>query len=113
PSLHSRAARRATSPSINTDKSLKDVQPPSESLNQRPSVLGLYQNAGVNKKAKRGRKAVLSSRARRRHERGLERAEEILDRTAVKVSRSKDSARNIDGRKKTWDEINASAKEKE
>lgn len=108
PSLHSRAARRATSPSINTDKSLKDVQPPPESLNQRPSVLGLHQNAGVTKKSKRGRKAVLSTRARKRHERGLERAEEIVDRTAVKVQKSKRSASNIAERKKAWDDVNGS-----
>ncbi|PSS00744.1 Alb1-domain-containing protein [Coniella lustricola] len=109
PSIHSRAARRATSPSINTDKSLKAVQAPEESLNQRPSVLGIHQNAGVSKRIKRSRKSVLSSRARKRHERGLERAEEIVDRTANKVAKSKESARNIDSRRKAWDEINASA----
>ncbi|KAJ4414831.1 hypothetical protein N0V82_007678 [Gnomoniopsis sp. IMI 355080] len=109
PSLHSRAARRATSPSINTDKSLKDVQPPSESLNQRPAVLGLHQNAGVTKKSKRGRKAVMSTRARARHERGLERAEAIVDRTATKVQKSKYSASRVETRKKAWDEINAAA----
>lgn len=108
PSLHSRAARRATSPSINTDKSLKTVQPPSESLNQRPAILGLYQNAGVTKRNKHGRKAVMSSRARRRHEKGLMRAEGVVDRTAVKVAKSKKAESNIAGRKKTWDEINAS-----
>lgn len=109
PSVHSRAARRATSPSINTDKSLKAVRAPPESLNQRPAVLGLYQNAGVSKKSKRGRKAVMSTRARTRHERALERAEEIGDRTALKVAKSKVSAARIDTRRKTWDEINASA----
>ncbi|KAJ4388823.1 hypothetical protein N0V93_006284 [Gnomoniopsis smithogilvyi] len=109
PSLHSRAARRATSPSINTDKSLKEVQPPSESLNQRPAVLGLHQNAGVTKKSKRGRKAVLSTRARARHERGLEKAEAIVDRTATKVQKSKYSASRVETRKKAWDEINAAA----
>lgn len=51
----------------------------------------------------------MSSRARRRHERGLERAEEIVDRTAVKVAKSKKSASNISVRKKNWDEINSSA----
>lgn len=109
PSLHSRAARRATSPSINTDKSLKDVQLPSESLNQRPAVLGLHQNAGVTKKSKRGRKSVLSTRARARHERGLEKAEAIVDRTATKVQKSKYSASKVETRKKTWDEINSAA----
>ncbi|POS80009.1 hypothetical protein DHEL01_v201582 [Diaporthe helianthi] len=107
PSIHSRAARRATSPSINTDKSLKDARPPPESADARPSVLGLHQGAGVTKKTKRGRKAVLSTRARRRHERGLERAEEIVDRTSNKVLRSKKAAANLAGRKKGWDDVNA------
>ncbi|KAG6356619.1 hypothetical protein INS49_014493 [Diaporthe citri] len=111
PSIHSRAARRATSPSINTDKSLKDARPPPESVDARPSVLGLHQNAGVTKKSKRGRKAVLSTRARKRHERGLERAEEIVDRTSNKVLKSKKAAANIAGRKKGWDDINAQAGE--
>ncbi|KAK7708649.1 hypothetical protein SLS64_006752 [Diaporthe eres] len=111
PSIHSRAARRATSPSINTDKSLKDARPPPESVDARPSVLGLHQNAGVTKKSKRGRKAVMSTRARKRHERGLERASEIVDRTSNKVLKSKKAAANIAGRKKGWDDINAQAGE--
>lgn len=109
PSIHSRAARRATSPSINTDKSLKDVKPPSESVNNRPSVLGIHQSAGVSKKVKRGRKSVLSTKARKRHTRGLERAEEIVDRTALKVQKSKLSAVGIEARKKGWDDVNGSA----
>lgn len=108
PSVHSRAARRATSPSINTDKSLKEVQPPSD-VNNRPSVLGIHQSAGVSKKAKRGRKSVLSTKARRRHERGLERAEEIVDRTALKIQKSKRSAAEIASRKKAWDAVNGDA----
>lgn len=63
----------------------------------------------MTKKTKRGRKAVLSTRARKRHERGLERAEEIVDRTSNKVLKSKKSAANIAGRRRGWDEINAQA----
>lgn len=48
----------------------------------------------------------MSTRARKRHERGLERAEEIVDRTAVKVAKSKKAAANISVRKKGWDDIN-------
>lgn len=72
-------------------------------------MLGIHNSAGVTKKSKRGRKAVLSTRARKRHERGLERAEEIVDRTSNKVLKSKKAASNIAGRKKGWDEINAQA----
>lgn len=71
-------------------------------------MLGLHQNAGVTKKSRRGRKAVLSTRARKRHEKGLERAEEIVDRTANKVAKSKRAASNIADRKKAWDDVNGS-----
>jgi len=105
-SIHSRAARRATSPSIDTDKSLKQARAPQESVDRRPAVLAAHHASGVSKKAKSGRKAVLSSRARRRQEKSMDRAEAIMDRTAVKVQRSKGHARVIHSRKKTWDEVN-------
>ncbi|KLU92739.1 hypothetical protein MAPG_11641 [Magnaporthiopsis poae ATCC 64411] len=108
PSKHSRAARRATSPSIDTDKSLKNVKPPAESINLRPAVLAAQHGAGVGKmkKARSGRKAVLSSRARRRHEKGMDRAEAIMDRTLSKIEKSKGQARTIQGRRKAWEDIN-------
>lgn len=104
PSAHSRAARRATSPSIDTDKSLKNAQPPPESLNIRPAVLAAHHGGGVTKKTKR--KSQLSHKARLRQERNLERAEAVAERTALKVQRSKGQARVIQARKKTWDELN-------
>lgn len=51
----------------------------------------------------------MSTRARKRHERGLERAEEIVDRTSTKVLKSKRAASNVATRKKGWDDINAQA----
>jgi len=48
----------------------------------------------------------MSTRARKRHERGLERAEEIVDRTSNKVLKSKKAAANVASRKKGWDDIN-------
>ncbi|KAL7625638.1 hypothetical protein AAE478_004858 [Parahypoxylon ruwenzoriense] len=104
PSIHSRAARRATSPSINTDKSLKNVQPPAESVDHRPSVLSIHHGAGVLKKAKKGRNA--SYRARKRHEKGQDRAAAITERTEQKIAKSKGQARTIQSRRKAWDEIN-------
>ncbi|KAL2151972.1 hypothetical protein VTH82DRAFT_5156 [Thermothelomyces myriococcoides] len=109
PSIHSRAARRATSPSIDTDKSLKNVRPPEESIDRRPAVLAARHGGGAIKKAKSGRKAVLSSKARRRREQSMSRAEVIMDRTAVKIQKSKGHAKAIHARKKTWDEINKEA----
>ncbi|KAI0840296.1 Alb1-domain-containing protein [Hypoxylon sp. FL0890] len=104
PSIHSRAARRATSPSIDTDKSLKNVQPPAESVDYRPSVLAIHQGAGVAKKTKKSRN--MSSKARRRHEKGQDRAAAIMERTEKKIAKSKGQARMIQTRRKTWDEVN-------
>lgn len=101
--------RRAESPSINTDKSLKQVRLPQESADHRPAVLAAHHTGGVTKKSKSGRKAVLSTRARRRQEKSMDRAEAIMDRTAVKVQRSKGSLKVIQSRKKTWDEVNRDA----
>ncbi|KAI1102396.1 Alb1-domain-containing protein [Jackrogersella minutella] len=104
PSVHSRAARRATSPSINTDKSLKNVQPPAESIDHRPSILSIHQGAGVSKKTSKGRN--LSFKARRRQEKEQDRAAAILERTEKKIAKSKGQARLIQTRSKTWDEVN-------
>jgi hypothetical protein len=105
PSLHSRAARRATSPGIDTDKSLKKLKPPTESIDSRPSVLA-HHGGGIKKKAKHGRKAVLSTKARRRRDKAMDMAEAVLDRTATKIERSKGQSKVIKSRKQTWDDIN-------
>jgi hypothetical protein len=104
--VHSRAAKRASSPSIDTDKSLKNVQPPTELKSHRPSVLAVHQSAGVTKKSKNGRKSVLSAKAKRRQERGMDRAEAVMDRTETKVQKSKVRARSVQERAKAWDELN-------
>ncbi|KAI0810483.1 Alb1-domain-containing protein [Xylaria sp. FL0064] len=104
PSLHSRAARRATSPGIDTDKSLKDVQPPPESVDHRPSILAIHHGAGVSKKQKNGR--AMSSKARKRHEKAQDRAAAIMERTEKKVTLSKNQSKAIQGRRKLWEEIN-------
>ncbi|KAI1310030.1 Alb1-domain-containing protein [Xylaria venustula] len=104
PSIHSRAARRATSPGIDTDKSLKDVKPPPESVDNRPSVLAIHNGAGVSKKQKKGR--AMSSKARKRHEKAQDRAATIMERTEKKVALSKSQSRAIQARSKMWEEIN-------
>ncbi|KAH6892986.1 Alb1-domain-containing protein [Thelonectria olida] len=109
PSIHSRAARRATSPSIDTDKSLKDIKPPSRISAARPSVLAVHQSAGVQKKAKRGRKSQMSAKARRRHEKGLEMAEAVIERTSLKVEKSLGRERVVKERSKTWEDVNKKA----
>ncbi|KAI1823160.1 Alb1-domain-containing protein [Xylaria intraflava] len=104
PSIHSRAARRATSPSIDTDKSLKNVQAPPESVNNRPSILAIHHGAGVSKKQKSGR--ALSSKARKRQEKAQDRAVAILERTEKKLGRSKDQSKTIQRRSRVWEDIN-------
>lgn len=104
PSLHSRAARRATSPGIDTDKSLKNVQPPPESVDHRPSILAIHSGAGVAKKQKKNR--AMSSRARKRYEKAQDRAAAVMERTEKKVALSKDQSKAIQHRRKVWDEIN-------
>jgi hypothetical protein len=79
---------------------------PEESVNYRPAVLAAHHGSGVMKKTKRGRKSAMSSKARKRYEKGQDRAEAIMDRTQRKVEKSKDQARNIIVRSKGWEEIN-------
>ncbi|TVY47849.1 hypothetical protein LOCC1_G002947 [Lachnellula occidentalis] len=105
-SIHSRAAKRASSPGIDLDKSLKDLKPPEDAKTSRPSVLAVHQGAGVSKKSKNGRKSVPSSKARKRQEKGLDRAEAFMDKKELKVEKSKDSARTLQERSKAWEELN-------
>ncbi|RAL64804.1 hypothetical protein DID88_001401 [Monilinia fructigena] len=91
-SVRSRAAKRASSPSIDTDKSLKNIKAPVETK-------------------KSGRKAQLSSKAKRRQEKGMDRAEAIMDRTSTKIEKSKYRGRNVQERAKNWEALNKKAQE--
>lgn len=108
-SKHSRAARRETAVDIDTDKSLKDVKPPTESVDYRPAVLQAHHGAGVSKKKKAGRKAVLSATARKRQERAADMAEAVMERTEIKRAKSKGKSRVIQERSKGWEEVNKNA----
>ncbi|OAQ65360.1 ribosome biogenesis protein Alb1 [Pochonia chlamydosporia 170] len=111
PSKHSRAARRATSPSIDTDKSLKDIPLPKRNSEStfRPSVLAVHRSAGVSKKSKPVRKSRMTSKMRRRHEKGLEMAEAITERTGLKIEKSIGRAKNVQRRSRNWEDINKDA----
>ncbi|KAK4229816.1 Alb1-domain-containing protein [Podospora fimiseda] len=108
PSRHSRAARRDMPVDIDTDKSLKEARAPQDSVDNRPAVLAAFRNGGVTKK-KSGRKSVLSTKARQRQEKNMDRAEAIRERTQTKVAKSKASAKVIAHRRKPWEEINGDA----
>jgi hypothetical protein len=71
-------------------------------------VLAIHHGAGVTKKTKRGRKAVPSSKAKRRQEKAADKAEAILGRTGRKVERSMSQLKQIRKRRKPWDEVNKS-----
>lgn len=105
PSKHSRAARRDVAIDINTDKSLKEARAPLQSVDRRPAVLAAHHTGGITKK-KTGRKSVPSSKARKRQERSMDKAEAIIERTHTKVQKSKASAKVIDVRRKPWEQIN-------
>jgi len=63
----------------------------------------------VTKKSKHGRKSVLSAKAKRRVEKGLDRAEAVMDKTETKIEISKNRARNVQERSKAWEELNRRA----
>ncbi|KAH8177383.1 alb1 domain-containing protein [Sarocladium implicatum] len=111
-SKHSRAARRATSLDIDTDKSLKEVVPP-KATKHRPSILAAHQSAGVTKKQKPSRRNNMTAKARKRHERGLEMAEAVIERTSKKKQKSFARSRNIQERAKAWEDINKDAVDEE
>lgn len=77
-----------------------------ESSNHRPSVLAIHQGAGVTKKSKNGRKSVLSAKAKRRMEKGMDMAEAVMDRKEKTIEKSRARARNTQDRAKAWDEQN-------
>ncbi|TGO54122.1 hypothetical protein BCON_0112g00170 [Botryotinia convoluta] len=106
-SVRSRAAKRASSPSIDTDKSLKNVKAPAETV-YNPQILSPHQGAGVSKK-KSGRQ--LSSKAKKRQNKGMDRAEAVMDRTSTKIEKSKYRGRNVQERAKTWEALNKKAQE--
>lgn len=93
----SRAARRAASPSVDLDKSLKALKAPTDASDHasKSSILGASP-AGINKKKNQKR----MTRAQRvRQEKGMERAEanmDILDtkrvKSLIKEKRTKDRA---------------------
>jgi hypothetical protein len=60
----------------------------------------------VTKKSKNGRKSVLSSKAKRRQERGMDRAEAVMDKKEKKVEKSRGRARTVQERSRAWDELN-------
>ncbi|EAL91255.1 hypothetical protein KXW98_002620 [Aspergillus fumigatus] len=102
-SIHSRAARRAASPSLDVDKSLTSLPRAENTVIQRESVLSERANAGVSKKSK----ARAKTRAQRlRQQKGIERAEMVYSRLEKKVAKSVSRAKIVKARRSDWESLN-------
>jgi hypothetical protein len=104
-SPRSRAAKRAASPSIDTDKSLKDID-----RTDIGPVLHSRHNAGVVKKKK---SKPLKRGQRARMEKGLSRAEAVMDQMEKKVEGSQARSKRRRDRRALWEEVNDDAKEEQ
>lgn len=104
--VHSRAARRAVSPSIDLDKSIttapRAASPESKPKLPTPNVLAA-KSAGITKKTK---SKPLKRQQRLRQQKGIERAEDVLDKMELKVQKSVGRERKVKERRKGWEEVN-------
>ncbi|KAI5301404.1 hypothetical protein KEM56_001754 [Ascosphaera pollenicola] len=97
----SRAARRAAEQALlEADKSLESVP----RLEDKPAVLNVHKNAGVFKKNKEKK---LTRAQRRRQQKGIARAAEIIDRTEAKTQKSLARESTIQQRRADWEQVNA------
>ncbi|KIW21567.1 hypothetical protein PV08_02147 [Exophiala spinifera] len=99
----SRASKRATSPSIDVDKSLIEAPRASGST----PLLAPRPNSGVTKAKKKQK--PLTKGQRRRQEKGLARAEVVQDQLSKKVDDAGSRLKKRRDRKKLWDDVNSSA----
>ncbi|KAF2873848.1 Alb1-domain-containing protein, partial [Massariosphaeria phaeospora] len=111
--VHSRAARRAASPSIDIDKSLKSKAPDSTSparaaAKPKPHVLAA-KSAGITKKSK---SKPLKRQQRVRQLRAIDKAADTMDKMELKVQRSTGKDKKVRERKKGWEEVNGGKRKK-
>lgn len=106
PSIHSRAARRATSPSLqgNVSQSLKDIQPPSRTKSTTHIFSGSRDGGIRKKKSKQLKRGQLE-----RHRKGIERADIVKGQLDVKLVKSLGRLKTIKERRKEWGQVNAEA----
>ncbi|OJD27776.1 hypothetical protein ACJ73_00824 [Blastomyces percursus] len=103
-SIRSRAVKRAVSP---TDGSLLKSLPRAEPIPiVKPHVLSAQHNAGITKKSK---SKQLTRAQRKRQEKGMERAEFVMDKTEKKIAKSVGKERIVKERRATWEEMNRKA----
>lgn len=96
-SRHSRAARRDVSPSVDVDKSLRSAPRAESTVIQRESVLSERANSGVTKKQPKAK--ALSKAQRQRQQKGMEKAEMVVDQLEKKVDRSLTRGKSVKARR--------------
>ncbi|KAL5343223.1 Alb1-domain-containing protein [Aspergillus crustosus] len=106
-SKHSRAARRAASPSLDLDKSLTSLPRAEKTELHRESILTDRANAGVSKKQAKPR--AKSRAQKQRQQKGADRAEAILDQLENKVAKSFTRAKTVKYRAGDWSDLNEKA----
>ncbi|KOS39456.1 hypothetical protein ACN38_g9693 [Penicillium nordicum] len=103
-SQRSRAARRAASPSLDLDKSVTSLPRAESPTTIRPSVLADRATSGIQKKQKKNDKV---SRAQRlRQQKGMDRAEAVVDQLEIKKAKSLARGRTVNSRRADWEDTN-------
>jgi len=93
---NSRAARRAASPSLDVDKSLTTLPRAESPTTQRHSILSDRRNSGIQKKQKQKK---LTRAQRLRQQKGMDRAEVVLDRLEIKKAKSASRQKTVKERR--------------
>ncbi|KAI9883493.1 MAG: TRAPP subunit trs31 [Watsoniomyces obsoletus] len=106
-SRRTRSARRAASPDLTLKRSWKAVNPPGEDIEHRTGIPipAKHYGAGITKKTKK--RGPLSSKKRRRQERGVGRGEMALDKLELKIAKSMGKSKVIKGRRINWEDLNS------
>lgn len=93
---NTRAARRATSPSLDVDRSLTNLPRAESPTVQRHSILADRATSGVQKRQKQKK---MSRAQRLRQQKGMERAEAVFEKLETKKAKSVNRAKNIKARR--------------
>ncbi|CAG7947316.1 unnamed protein product [Penicillium nalgiovense] len=103
-SQRSRAARRAASPSLDLDKSVTSLPRAESPTTTRPSVLADRATSGIQKKQKKNDK--ISRAQRLRQQKGMDRAEAVMDQLEIKKAKSLARGKAVDSRRADWEDTN-------
>ncbi|KAJ5629857.1 hypothetical protein N7528_003514 [Penicillium herquei] len=106
PNANTRAARRAASPSLELDRSLRSAPRAESPAAERPSVLAERRSSGIQKKQK-GKNLTRAQRLRQ--QKGMDRAEAVLDQLEIKKAKSVSRAKNVKARAADWEALNTKA----